>query len=126
MVEETARMRVTGAMKTRSMPSVQAMEYKIGDQVELYRDPKSKDASGWHGPGTICDMSAYRKGSIGVRWQGNVMSCRPGDIRPYIGFLIYLTNRVGDVGYNAMDELRCHISNLYANRPCLLLSLIHI
>ena len=59
-------------------------------------------------------MTMCTKGSIGVRWQGNVLSCRPADLRPHIGFLVYLTNHTSDAISSAMCEFRCAISNLHS------------
>eukprot|EP00975_Prorocentrum_lima_P035211 7399197-Prorocentrum_lima.AAC.1 len=52
MVAATAAERASRALRSRTRQAVQVVDYQIGDQVELWKQPANKDLSGWRGPAT--------------------------------------------------------------------------
>ena len=90
MVEGTARARVGRALGTKTINPAQMDGYQLGDQVEFFRKPGSKDASGWCGPATICDLTQLSRGTVAVRHHAQVVHVRLADLRRWIGFLCFL------------------------------------
>eukprot|EP00975_Prorocentrum_lima_P018535 3901940-Prorocentrum_lima.AAC.1 len=56
MVASTAAERAQRALQSKTRPSIQAVNYQIGDQVEFWRDPANKDLPGWRGPATVVNV----------------------------------------------------------------------
>ena len=69
VVEGTAKARIDRALTTKTKPAGEEFEYQIGDKVEFYTPPESKDATGWRGPATVTDLSSLSAGTIGLKWQ---------------------------------------------------------
>ena len=92
MVSGTAAQRIGRVLGTRTLVPVQHMNYKVGDQVEYYKDKdRPKDTPGWHGPASIVDMSQATRGSIGIRHGGVVLpNVALRNLRPYESFLVLL------------------------------------
>jgi hypothetical protein len=89
MVEGTARERINRAMRTRTKDPAQA-EFSTGQPVDIYRPPNQKDLPGWFGPGTVTSLENAERGTITVEFKGRPMNCRPGDLRPHMGYLAFL------------------------------------
>ena len=87
MIEGTARARLGRAIRTRSLPSGQTSNYQVGDSVDYYRKPSTKDLSGWLGPATVIDVTDLSRGTIGIKFQNNRMNCRLADLRHHLHFL---------------------------------------
>ena len=49
MIEGAAQTRVKRALETRTLRPAEALEIVVGQEVEYYRPPTSKDVSGWRG-----------------------------------------------------------------------------
>ena len=81
MVEATARERAYRADRSKSRPSGELNQYAVGDLVEFYRPPDTKDATGWKGPAMITDVSQIKEGLITIKWQSSIMSVRLQDCR---------------------------------------------
>ena len=81
IVEGTAKARTDRMLKTRTLPAGQIEQYEIGDEVEFYRPPSSKDVKGWNGPARIASTLDIDRGTIGIKWQGRTLECRLGDVR---------------------------------------------
>ena len=92
MVAGTAAQRIGRVLNTRTLVPVQHMNYKVGDQVEYYKDKdRPKDTPGWHGPATIVDTTQSTRGSLGIRHGGVVLpNVALRNIRPYESFLALL------------------------------------
>ncbi len=91
MVEGTARVRTDRALRTRTLPAGEREEYKIGEQVDFYRPPASKDISGWIGPAKIIDISNISRGTITVRHRTEMpIEVRLQDLRRHLAFLVFL------------------------------------
>jgi len=89
MVEGTARARINRAMRTKTLPAGQKEEYQVGDLVDFYRPPGSKDITGWSGPATVTDITRLARGVIGIRFQSKGMICKLGELRRHLSFLIF-------------------------------------
>ena len=69
MIEGTARARLGRALNTKTLPAGQIEGYKVGEEVDFYRPPSTKDISGWMGPATVVDVSELSRGHISIRFQ---------------------------------------------------------
>ena len=82
IVEGTARDRMKRALHTPTRMAGEELELRVGEEVEYFRPPENKDASGWRGPATVVDLTRLEHGRIGIRTRAdNVISCRVQDIR---------------------------------------------
>ena len=81
MVQASAQDRLVRASASRTRPAGELLGIEVGDQVEFFRKPSTKDLSGWHGPATVVDTTSLRDGQLGLRWQGRLLTCRLQDIR---------------------------------------------
>ena len=59
-------------MNTRTTMAGQKLNLQVGDEVDFFRTPASKDATGWHGPAEVIDVSRVPKGIVSVKWQTKV------------------------------------------------------
>eukprot|EP00974_Lingulodinium_polyedra_P090504 8776383-Lingulodinium_polyedra.AAC.1 len=57
MIEGIARSRIKRALDTRTQAPGEVLEPVVGDLVDFYRPPASKDVPGWRGPATVTDVS---------------------------------------------------------------------
>ena len=57
IIEASARARIGRALNTRTTIPGERYQYKVGDEVDFYRQPSTKDAPGWSGPATLTDVS---------------------------------------------------------------------
>ncbi|CAE7581720.1 RE1 [Symbiodinium sp. CCMP2592] len=88
IAEGTARERLKRALKTPTKPAAEEFEFKVGQPVDYWREPVSKDVSGWRGPATITDLTRLSHGRIGVRTSADQMiTCRVQDVRPSLTYL---------------------------------------
>ena len=90
IIEGSARARLGRALNTRSLPAAQAMNLQVGEEVDFYRQPSQKDASGWFGPATLTDVSQTSRGMVTVRWLSRPMEVRLQDVRRHLYFLALL------------------------------------
>ena len=58
-------------------------EYADCDEVELWKDPLTKDLPGWRGPATVTASNRQSEGRITVDWQGTNMELPLAEVRPY-------------------------------------------
>ena len=93
IVEGTAKNKLIKAMSTRTLPAGEQHEYQVGEEVEFFRPPSTKDISGWHGPTRISDISTMTRGVIKIKHEGQEMKCRCGDIRRYLDYYVFLTSQ---------------------------------
>ena len=90
MVEATAQLRAERALGTRSLPAGQAADYRVGEEVDVYRPQGTKDISGWLGPARITSIDNIASGSIGVKYLGRPFDARLGDVRRHIALFVFL------------------------------------
>ena len=67
MVEGTAKARAQRAIKTRAVRDAVQEDFQVGDQVDYFREPSTKDASGWHGPCTVVSVENLQRGNITIK-----------------------------------------------------------
>jgi hypothetical protein len=87
IVSSTAKSRLQLAARTKTRVPVEAQQYTVGQQVEIWRAPSSKDLVGWRGPCEITNLNNLEDGVIDIRWQGRTMAVRPQDCRPASMFI---------------------------------------
>ena len=87
IVGSTAKSRLQIAARTKTRVPGEAQEYTVGQQVEIWRAPSSKDLVGWRGPCEITNLNNLEDGVIDIRWQGRTMAVRPQDCRPASMFI---------------------------------------
>ena len=61
ILEKTAQERLERANRTKTRPSGELLELQIGDQVDGYRKPTTKDLTGWRGPMTVTGLEDCRR-----------------------------------------------------------------
>ena len=103
MVDATAKARMQRADKSKTRPAGELQGLAVGDLVEFYRPPPTKDVSGWHGPATVTDLLALDHGIVGIRWQGRSMTCRMQDVRRALLYPVFLTRQPVS---SPMEEIR--------------------
>ena len=86
MIEGTARARLGRALNTKTLPAGQIEGYKVGEEVDFYRPPSTKDVSGWMGPATVVDVSELSRGHISIRFQRGAIARRLADGRRHLHF----------------------------------------
>ncbi|CAJ1446370.1 unnamed protein product [Effrenium voratum] len=90
MIQATAQQKLLIANRAKVRRSAELLELEIGDLVEIFRRPTTKDASGWVGPATVSDLSSLREGIVYVRWQGRQLLVRTQDVRRALVFAVFL------------------------------------
>eukprot|EP00974_Lingulodinium_polyedra_P022801 2202461-Lingulodinium_polyedra.AAC.1 len=68
MVEGSARARLGRTLNTRTTMAAQQLNLQVGEEVDVYRRPSSKDAAGWCGPTEIIDVTRAARGIISAKW----------------------------------------------------------
>ena len=90
IVDGTAKARLGRALKTKTLPTGEREGYQVGEDVDIYRAPGTKDVSGWHGPAKVVDLNNVSRGIISVRSNNVVKECKVGDVRRHLAFLCFL------------------------------------
>ena len=91
IVEGSAKNRLLRALNTRTLPAGEQQHLQVGDEVEYFRPPSTKDVSGWHGPARVTDVSSIGRGTVKIKHQGTEMVCRCGDVRRHLEFFVFLS-----------------------------------
>ena len=55
MVQESAQMRLERALNSKTRLAVEQLELQPGDLVDFWREPATKDESGWRGPARVVE-----------------------------------------------------------------------
>ena len=93
MIEGSARARLGRALNTRTTMPAQKLNLSVGEEVDFYRSPTSKDASGWYGPAEVIDVSRATRGITSVKWQNRTLEIQLPNIRRHLHFLCLLTSQ---------------------------------
>ncbi len=115
MVEGTARLRASRAVRTRTLPVGEREDYKLGEQVDFYRPPSSKHVSGWSGPSRIIDVSNLARGTVTIRHRCDMpIEVRLQDLRRHLSFLVFLSapHAACTLAGSGWDLIRKTIENL--------------
>ena len=113
IVEGTARERMKRALHTPTRVAHQELEFKVGETVEYWRQPENREASGWRGPATVCDLSRLEHGRIGIRTRAdNVLTCRIQDVRRCLAYAVDIVSPETSSGGVAQHHIQHHIENM--------------
>jgi hypothetical protein len=93
MFEGSARARLGRAMNTRSTPSSEHLNLSVGEEVDFFRAPSTKDISGWFGPAEVIDVSRAGRGIISVKHQSRIMEVQTQNIRRHLHFWTFFNDR---------------------------------
>ena len=108
MVEGTALDHVRRAFKSVTTGSV---TYDVGQMVDYWREPDTKDTPGWHGPHRVVSFDPDR-GQVRLKVHGVVRPNRLQDVRPTILVAFGLYSILENNGSNAMK-----VDNLISQLP---------
>ena len=92
MIEGSARARLGRSTNTRTTMAAQQLDLKVGEEVDFYRTPNSKDASGWYGPAEVVDVSRTIRGIVSLKWQSRIMEVQLQNVRRHLHFLALLAS----------------------------------
>lgn len=84
MVQETAQLRIERALHSKTRLAVEQLEFEPGDLVDFWRNPATKDESGWRGPARVVepgDRGGDESSATTVQWQGSMLQVRTQDLR---------------------------------------------
>lgn len=81
MIQATADQKARTADSTKTRRAGELLDLHIGDLVDFFRRPVTKDASGWHGPAEVVSLSSVQEGLLCVKWQGRAIAVRIQDCR---------------------------------------------
>ena len=115
MVEGSAAARINHALRSKTQAPQQLADLKVGDLVEFYRRPNTKDACGWFGPAKVSSVLGKLDGHIDVKWQGRHLCCRHGDVRRYVAFTMCLLAKESPSMRTALDLVQARIGKLCPN-----------
>lgn len=90
MVEGTAQERIRRAAATQTRPAGELLDLRPGDQIDLWRAPKTKDLTAWRGPATVLSTANIEHGFVDAQWQGRALSVRLADCRRALAYIITL------------------------------------
>ena len=86
MIESTAIVRINRALRSVTTAPGEALDYKIGELVDFWREPTEKDSSGWTGPAKITKVLNER-GMVEVVYRSHQpLKVKFGDVRRFIDF----------------------------------------
>ena len=87
---ETAKLRISRALNTKSASADQRLELSPGDRVDFYRDEGAKDNSKWIGPNTVIDTTNIERGNVTIRHLQSPVIARIQAIRRHMEFFVFL------------------------------------
>jgi len=64
MVQGSAQARLNKSMHTKSTITAEALDLRLGENVDFHRPPTSKDVSGWYGPAEVVNMNDVHRGTV--------------------------------------------------------------
>ena len=113
MVEGTARERLLISGNTRTTIPAKAFDFKTGDEVDVYREPTTKDAPGWMGPATIIDLTRIERGIVTVRYHNKASEVQLSHIRKHLYFHIFLADSDPQTAHhNVWEYLRAETEKI--------------
>ncbi len=92
IVEHTAKDRLRRADHHRTRPALELAKLKVGQQVDIWFEPSSKDVSGWRGPAVIKTIQ-HDENAVTVRYQGRTLDRRGQEVREHVAYLIFLVSQ---------------------------------
>lgn len=74
---------------------------------------ENREASGWRGPATVCDLSRLEHGRIGIRTRAdNVLTCPIQDVRRCLAYAVDIVSPETSSGGVAQHHIQHHIENM--------------
>ena len=86
MAQEAAQLRLERALASKARLANEQLELQQGDLVDFYRQPATKDESGWRGPAEVVEAPGP---PIVIRWQGRHLQVRTQDLRRALVYFVY-------------------------------------
>ncbi|MCP4944206.1 MAG: hypothetical protein GY924_19800 [Planctomycetaceae bacterium] len=112
IIEATSRARIQRALNTRTLAPAEAT-YDVGMEVEYYREPNNKDASGWSGPATVISMDDAQRGTIKIKTKHKEILVAPRDLRPATTYLaLFQAPHLCNPHDRAFQVVRQYVSHL--------------
>ena len=85
-IQEAAQLRLERALASKTRLASEQLELSQGDLVDFYRQPATKDESGWRGPAEVFETPDP---SIVIRWQGRHLQVRTQDLRRALVYFVF-------------------------------------
>ena len=63
----------------------------MGEEVDIFRAPSNKDASGWEGPAEVIDVSRATRGVVSVKHNSHVKEVQLSNVRRHLHFVTLLS-----------------------------------
>ena len=111
MVEGSARARLGRTLNTRTTMAAQKLNLQVGEEVDFFRAPTTKDASGWFGPAEVIDVSRATRGVITVKWQSRVLEVQIQNLRRHLHFLILLAAQEDTTEHRKVESVYPTVHN---------------
>jgi len=113
MVEGSAQARLNAALRSRSTVANKILNLKVGDSVDFFRPPSTKDASGWFGPATVVDVSSIARGEVSARYCRGLYEVQLRDLRRHsVYWFFLLADRTQHRSLNAWSDARRILESL--------------
>jgi len=113
MVEGSAQERLKAALHGKFTVANAILDLRVGDTVDFYRPPSTKDVSGWFGPATVVDVSLISHGVVSVRYCRGLYEVQLRDLRRHAVYWIFLiTDRSRGLSLNAWSAMHRVVASL--------------
>ena len=86
VVEGSAQARISRALNTRTTMAGEQLNLQLGDEVDFFREPSTKDVSGWYGPATVVDLTNLSRGMITLRWLRGLYEVAIRHVRRHLSY----------------------------------------
>ena len=84
--------------------AAEKLNLQVGEEVDFYREPSSKDAAGWSGPAEVIDVSKVTRGVATVKWQTKVLEIQLPYLRRHLHFFSLLAAQHEQHGGSGIAE----------------------
>ena len=116
-IEGSARARLLRSSHTKSTVSAAKLNLQLGELVDFYRQPSTKDVSGWYGPAKIVDLDNQTRGIVTVKYLRNVYEVAIRHLRKHLTYWVFhaaTDRRTHPTYHNVWAELGTMVSDLPA------------
>ena len=105
-VQAMAEHRAALADSSRTPLAGETLGLRVGEDVEIYRQPPTKDRPGWVGPAQVTDIGEIQHGKVTVRWQGRHLDVSLESIRRamVLFFLLHSYHAMGRLTFSGLNE----------------------
>ncbi len=119
MVQGSAQDRIVRATSTQTRPAAQETNLQVGEQIDVFRAPATKEQTGWRGPCEVVSVANVEEGFVEAKFHGRAISVRLQDARRSI---VYIT--LHDSPYPQLQCIQQHLRMLKAG-TMQLMAVIH-